>query len=99
VPAALMSPPRSRFSNSRKVASFVLLAFFILWASAFFLCGRCIVGLLLGPSHRAATDRPQLVAAAGCEYSYVIVIGQPLVHGADLRLAKAKTCQRTTTLR
>src|SRR5438270_11024679 len=65
VPAALMSPARSRFSNSRRVASRVPLAFFISWAVAFFLRRRCIVGLLLTFSHRAATDRPQLVAATG----------------------------------
>src|SRR5437879_1869138 len=49
VPAALMSPPRSRFSNARRVASRALLAFFILRVLALVL-RRCIVSLLLRPA-------------------------------------------------
>jgi RHS repeat-associated protein len=49
-------------SNERSVASRALAALFIL---SFLVLRRFIVCLLLLPSHRAAADRPQLLATAG----------------------------------
>src|SRR6266511_2243316 len=63
VPADAMSSPRSCSSNSRSVASRRVVAFFIFRAPVVFL-RRCMVRLLLLLPHRAAADRPKLVAAA-----------------------------------
>src|SRR5689334_7261544 len=62
VPADAISPPRSRSLNSRNVASRALRAFFMVRPRPVVL-RRCIVGLLRPLPHRAAADRPKLVAA------------------------------------